>query len=754
LVDLYNQGIPSSFTAAAIYSDSIRKLRVKLKKRSVSGGSDAYDASFTTITSDLINLGDIQTGIDDQEWVSGVTRSSLTIEMDNSNGLFNDRTDSGSYWHDSTSVTNYYIPNSLIEIDFGFELHTGTSYYDTFYSGLLRADSMSYTKKNTFKFKVSNKLEWLKSVNLYDTFTYRRTPNASGVSLTDRIYTYISNNAPSALSLTTIANSPRNDVLYDNIEKYNNTAFDFVSSLARQTGSIFGIDRNDQIYLTYFNNPNLQTTQTGLVSDSNTVAFYNFAENTNTADLTDGSGNGNVMSITGIASLTVGLFGNGRVFENSGAGRQHIEASITSLEAIINIHNLNTSANSNGYSFIEYGANSGFYTNELAFGMDGNNELNTDRYQFSAVDKTIFAGEDQWAYFAYTDNGSGTTFWWNGTKLLSTTATFGVAQTHAVAFMASLGDPISINASFGARVEFDSVKFSQVVLTDAEVTTQNAKIWGNKLDLLSVTSSYNFYNTGINKNIFDMAGYNNGFNKIYNKVIVKKDSFNNLFESKVMVDFNSTTGTDVTVNFGGESTSFLTQTSKTNFVNSFNSTYGKDILCSLQSLTSGIGQLTFQSTINNENADSIKRTNIDFSNTSALSISSEYKSDTSLIHFNKTNKQADYIFVNTASSDEYGSRWFSLDAKDNIADSLSQTTVLGNAILDDRKDPKIRMKLSTRFLEGNLDILNKITVNWSPDLNDLSQTAGGITWTSKDFWIIGYEHSWKNNSSNYTLREI
>jgi hypothetical protein len=767
LVDLYNQGIPSSFTAAAIYSDSIRKLRVKLKKRSVSGGSDAYDASFTTITSDLINLGDIQTGIDDQEWVSGVTRSSLTIEMDNSNGLFNDRTDSGSYWHDSTSVTNYYIPNSLIEIDFGFELHTGTSYYDTFYSGLLRADSMSYTKKNTFKFKVSNKLEWLKSVNLYDTFTFSRSTAFSAIGMVDNVYKYLSSNSPSALSLTVISNSPRNDIFYENIERAEANAFSFVENIAKQSGSILGINRSNQVFMSHFNNSNIQTTLTSFSSDSNTTLYYAFNENTETSDIIDSSGNGNNLTLsadpsTSFPSLTEGKFGSGREFILSQLTVSARNIAFNSppityvsptqnytLEALFKFKQLNsgyTAASCFNYLNSSVATGTGFAQINLTNNL-GVMSLKTGSFDANNEFSNITFGEDQWYYLAMVndgDSGSANTYF-NGVKISSSTASPTVTS-----FFLTLGPNVD-PAGSSANIEFDSLKISEVALTQSQVNDNLALIYGNQLEInASTPSSYDFYNTGPNTNIINIKNYDNGYNKVFNRVINKNQKIDE-YLCEFFCNANSTT---VSIRQGSHvlSTVVADNDELKGAIN--------DNFSNLIATITGSDLHKFEVTGTGFTAYDGMSSNIffldDVATISSFSVtgSATFTSILGQYQFVRKDKQSEYIVQNTASAEEYGVRTFEIKPNENLTNDLSQTTVLANAILDDRKDPKIRMKLSTRFLEGNLDILNKITVNWSPDLNDLSQTAGGITWTSKDFWIIGYEHSWKNNSSNYTLREI
>ena len=95
---------------------------------------------------------------------------------------------------------------------------------------------------------------------------------------------------------------------------------------------------------------------------------------------------------------------------------------------------------------------------------------------------------------------------------------------------------------------------------------------------------------------------------------------------------------------------------------------------------------------------------------------------------------------------------------------------MATSILDDKKDPKIRMKIQTRFLEGSVDILDRITIKWEsvngndePILiwnesnwndNNWAYPSGAITWSEKDFFIVGITHSYSRDISEYILKEV
>ena len=73
-------------------------------------------------------------------------------------------------------------------------------------------------------------------------------------------------------------------------------------------------------------------------------------------------------------------------------------------------------------------------------------------------------------------------------------------------------------------------------------------------------------------------------------------------------------------------------------------------------------------------------------------------------------------------------------------------------------------------MEGDLDLLDRVTVYWQSDyaedwgvtnwdtdpydVKEFAETAGVIDWQEKDFYVISITHSYKNNYSEYLLREV
>ena len=135
---------------------------------------------------------------------------------------------------------------SLLEVDIGFKLPTGTTFWNDrpYFTGLMRYDTGYYNESDhTFNITSFSKLEWFRDINMYELVNFERIPTGSARTVMDLLFTYPKENAPSALEMTFTTNSPRADIMYSNIEKYQKDVFKLFSSFARQTGSLFGINR-------------------------------------------------------------------------------------------------------------------------------------------------------------------------------------------------------------------------------------------------------------------------------------------------------------------------------------------------------------------------------------------------------------------------------------------------------------------------------------------------------------------------------
>jgi hypothetical protein len=135
----------------------------------------------------------------------------------------------------------------------------------------------------------------------------------------------------------------------------------------------------------------------------------------------------------------------------------------------------------------------------------------------------------------------------------------------------------------------------------------------------------------------------------------------------------------------------------------------------------------------------------------------------SYIVFNKEKTASELSYYDTLSTYEYGDKVYILDASKYPASSVEN---IATAFLTDKSQPKERLRIKTRFLEGDLELFDRVTLNWRSDTDspnvyddtdyddDTPTEVGNITWTSKDFWVTGYRHSWRANETEYSLREV
>lgn len=781
-----------TFTEAAEYSDSKPLFRLKLKRRYVDGGVDTYDDDWQTISSYVLKegLGDIVYGVDDQQWITGVTKiGALDLRLDNTERKFNSYSDTSSFWYDS--ATTYYLANSLIELDLGFELPTGTQYYadKPFHSGLLRQDSLKYNiKNNTVDFSVFSKLDYLKSVNIYEAFSITANPAVSAINLTDKIYTYVNENSPDALSITCSTNFLRNDIYYPDITDVNENAYQYLQSIARQTGSLFGIGRDNNIYMTYFNAGYYQDTKTSFIYDSDTSNYYSCAESSKLSDWIDSGTSSRDLTIeTGTSSITNGKFGTGGrsiVADLSvesinsawvGDSALTVSANDMSFEALFKFRRLYNYYHEfddyiwfyqDGYSsqpIVNIGNIR--FTSEKCFNLrpyDSDTQVPTYKKSFNF-------GENQWYYLAAvndTVNDEVRTYI-NGNLIYTKPVSVSSALTTILLGPWYRGT---------AEMEFDSVKLSTKALSEDDILNNKARIFGNKYQWQS-TATYDFYNYGVNQNILGVMEYDSGYTNIYNKVIIPNEGLNTYKTQFTYIVISESVcelqvGSKMIRNYDPP------LLSPTTFDISYASTALKEYI------NDGIGDIGY-CTLTTDNEYSIYLT-IDEATAKKSSFSagyfpqvgtaetfsavSPYAACWRTTNFMIDNTPEDYIYQNTSSVYEYGVKNYTLENADNITNELTQTATIANNILDNSSDPKIRMRIRATYLAGDLDLFDRVTVNWRQDSQDASlhwgdsldawgedswgDFAGQITWETKDFWIIGITHSFNNQESIYTLKEV
>lgn len=774
LPNLSNQFINvNTFTTALQCPDAKKIARVKLKRRYGSTTTPQYDTDWTTITSYLMadGIGDIDYGVDDEEWITGLVRNAnVDLEFDNTEGKFNARADSNSLWY-----STYYIPNSLVEVDFGFELPTGTQYFSAtpFISGLISADSVQYTERNTFKCTLLSKLDYLKTKVVSDFFTFKRYSTVSGTSILEKVQAQIADGTiPTALSLSVLANSPRDDIQYEKlVDQQNVDMFTFISNFAKDSGSIFGINRTGELFLTYFGNPYYQATATGLAVDSTTVAYYKTYMG---GYVRDDSGYNQHLSTSGafINSVTA-KFGAGFYLNVDTASWGTSTAVRTDFTMTSNLQTFEVLFKiDNYYAESEAGINSllKFTQSNALPNVDdlvsiGEKQLKvstkaTTYLQQPYMDKQLLFGEGQWNYFASVNDAASRTYYLNGSAI----------ATEATATAAGSVGTCQVTAHTFADFTVDSIRISNVAKTADDIKNQNAKIFTNKLQFTS-SSVYDFYNYGINSNIYSLESYNNGYSKLYNKVTVKEDIKYDNYYMKC----------DVWLSTATTSIAFYPQVQMGNNFFYTNAVVLTDV-ASLPALidllgngmcvstitmnkTPSFGTLIVRNTVDNQ--DAINKSYVQMLvtwGTYAFTAPAYYYTLKDTLN-NKIKLQyvyenvlSDYVFVNTASTIEYGERIYEL--KDKILNSYSLTANMANSILGHYATPKITMKIKTRFLEGDLDLLKRVTVHWQADThnqnvtNTYTDNAGAITWGTKDFYITGINHSWQSNETTYSLKEV
>jgi len=307
----------TNFTQAQKCSDAKKLLRILLKRRYYSGG-DLWESSWSTITSYLLEngLGNIFVGVDDSNWSSQIAINNTSFAFDNSEGKFNKRTDTSSLWYNSS--TQYYIHKSKVEVFFGYQVG-GTDFYTSLpvFSGLLWGDTLQY-EGATARIDAMSYISAFQEKSIFEFFTPGKFVNFSGQALLKSVLSNISNTL--GLSITSV--NLDSDFIPSLVSDMQGSVYDFFEKVVKNTHSIFGINRKNELFLTYYNATyDLNTTSAFYDEGSITMALYACQEATANADFVDSKGANNFVSAnpslqSTVFSITTGLFGTARKLNN------------------------------------------------------------------------------------------------------------------------------------------------------------------------------------------------------------------------------------------------------------------------------------------------------------------------------------------------------------------------------------------------------------------------------------------------------
>jgi len=774
------QGPSITVDEVAIWNRSLTQAEITQLYNSGSGYEmnprDKYDSDFTTITNDLISINDLESGVDDQNYLVGQTRiSNVEILLNNSTRKYNPRQDSlASLWADPS--ISYYIHNSMIDIDLGYELQTGTTFYDTKMYGLIKGETIEYDNDNHIaKMSIVSRSDYLKSIYLYEIFSITNSQIGYSKSIIDSIFTYLKNNLPTEFSITIQANQQQENVIIENFANNNSNVYDLLEDFARQGGSYFVFNNLNQLYITYPGANFIGTQGTFTEETSITNGLYLFKEPSQGGAVLDYSSTTATynLSITGVLSLTPGRFGYGRLFYNSSTAATNslaANSSITgqSLEVLCRFNKFKEWPTMSAQIRLHDG--SGINPSPEFFRLGGSTLEESGRgyrvtfgtlTNLNTINKKLPIPENQWVYYAYTFDvvNDIKNFYINGSLFFSDTGTNG-----------AYGQGLFLGTKEN-NWEVDSIRISNETKSANSIAAMADRIFGANIDLTaSKTVTHDFYNYGSKNNIININSYTDGQERSIN--IVKSELFNQIeYELSFWADLTSTSGT-ITI-YDVDSTKIPSVSANNSLTTFINKSYSN--------MTASVTGNKFVITMINPVENQINFNGISFN--ASLPVNFSYSSlylnssvgGAVVLGFIRKNPLINYQLINTSSNYEYGPKEMTIKQNNMIINDISQTAILMQNILDQYTTPKIRMGLRTRFLEGNLDLLDKVTVHWSSDLqgNDNDTTrdgddagsgfaniAGRITWewdtttSSRDFWVIGQTHSYENAYTDLILREI
>jgi len=827
-------------------------IRLRLKRRYVVAGVNNYDADWNDITEYLTidGCGDLSAGIDENEYISGTVKSDyVSLIFDNNTRKFTKRDNIESLWYDAS--TTYYINESKVELTFGYKMGDKEYYRDyAHFTGKIVGDNIRYdVNTNNVTIGVRSLIEDLKKVTVNEALPLAMQTTGDYLSISDAIFRTLNQD-----EYNVIANSPRINIMLDNSSTDTGSVYDMINKITSDTGSIFGVKRNGDIYITYEGNP-YYTTDTGIPT-SGSYYYFNFNENTTTSSIYDViSGGATYMSVDASIrnTITSGMDGSGRKFlinrlsstavvrwQLPVKSRWHHEvlfkiSDYTPTPDVIFYHPsgiLTTTSNCyyksatsvfvgnpygvggggglaayTGYDLYSKVVSSLFSYDPIGVSGDTYRDGIANAYNiglcpvadyYTKVSKAKFSNnysirEGTWNHMIFDCNVFDTsTFktYLNGNLIGTGGGLISTGFTGFMVFRGVNGSDLGIGNS-ACDIEYDTLKSVLTTVVSEYIPTTVARIFKNSFQWQS-TPVYSFYNYGKNNNIYAINTYEDGISKLYNKVVVSNYeqnkytrytcSFNFYFPSATSAGLYTYVGilkddaVDNNTLYGfrthNELLSILNNEERFTEVSMNNSTGAVVINSAMTDLEACNTSIGFFSLAHYNSATTVFSLTCSNERNLGISTFSKYVASLSSTHytqyvvFNKYRNQSELNYVNTLSTYEYGEKIYNLDASKYPQNALENIENIATAFLTDKSQPKERLRIKTRFLEGDLELFDRVTLNWRPDTDspnvyddtdyddDAPTEVGNITWTSKDFWVTGYRHSWRANETEYSLCEV
>jgi hypothetical protein len=865
--------VVSNFYDVTKQSDKKITPLIRLKRRYVSAGVDTFDATWTNITPYLLQngLGTINFGIDDQQYIAGITKiSNVELTFDNTYGKFNNNSNTQSMWFDS--VTSYYLENSLVNISFLGEYNNVVYTSNTEFEGLIKHAEVKYIDARA-SFLIVSKLDLLKELYT-DSLFYNPWLKSSDCFQSLNEMKYNISTTFTNYGITYSAFVPNVNFIF-NATVQNQNYMNFLTKLAEQSNSIWGLNKRDTMFFNFLGNS--YTEGTGILpNDSNTVCVfnrfdnllstgvlgsqyfivgddlsptyssYNFSQVPPRLYLVDESATTDNLSITTInnkicldlkAYQNKAIIANNKYFYNTSAsGYMYSDPIINTntqsytYECMIKVEkstyrgvasSVQNNSMSCTYQLFGVGRLDEYMGVYNTYNGGGAYSLSTCKllarasvqhpvlmFQSDAKDNFYFACQDQsqtigykyssrgnlpvsdWAYIAMSYNAStgSRSFYLDGELIYNidnfSESTMDWAMTYgSMAFFCRPlcsdifeGTTGSVwpwgggegqttytrvqSKQFQSRKSFyySNIRISNICRTSAEIKNNTYSLFNNT-NFFSITS-YNFYNKTNNQNIYSIYGYEDGINRVANKVNFVNQIKDYKYKTVIHAQNSS---------FGGSLTSItfnifnLEETNPNIF--SFSST-------DMSLLSINLNQAGYVSTYttgydlilwsDNNNNIQLKVNDAWCSafyltvttGTEAFKISNNVSGEDTKGIIQGVNYQTpDSYLENTASSDIYGTRIMNFNNKD-FTTNLSYTVALATSYLSYTSYPKARCSIDVPFLYEDFDLFKQVTINYTPILNDLSQPVGNINWTSKQFHILGLKNDYNSMKTSLRLREV
>jgi len=723
---------------------SLMQIKVSIDRRT---GDKTFEGSWLEVDSKrFISYGDLVNTVNNEsETGSYITNESLNISVNNSDGFFNNEDVVGSYWYDTT--TQYYIHNSKIKIDIGYEEIDGSFVWNAnpFFQGVINYRESTYTAANMATLLLQDYLSVLDGEFLSDIFITQFSECSSVGVAWKILHKFVAD--WSAFGLTFAGVSLKSNYLITGLKLFTQSKLSLLEDIIKNTGSQLMLDKAGNVYINYFSYVPI-TAAEPFQNVTGTAGLWLFNN-----DNTDSSGFGQDLAGGGTYT-TDAIFDYAWKADAYAYNLALSEIDTTesyTVEVLMQFNHFYGLQTLDSRIFILKNESSG--TETFSFGITKNQEIIIAINEVS-VDTGILVGQQTYSYFAFTmDKAAGVvSMFIDGIKVWSGNfANVGTSASQGIRLPAGT----ALNSWY-----YNSIRISNVLKTDAEIFEQTNPLYGSNINKAVSIVSVSEREDGV-----ELLNYDSGIDKVYNKMTYTGNGvlagYADLIiygaptvfpNSNVKIYYNTDTYASEVFRYNTEwfDVAGLIAAINNNANMISNNIYAMEIF----------GQANQVVRIINGSA-SWPKSEVDCY---------YWNAEWNLNFPFATGDTGIYLpFIIEATNDtsimKIGVSPFTVETKfDLLNANVIQTTI--DNVINEKSITRPVGTMDAPFWFNQLGLRDRInltiyeTTKNNGLLDDMilknlpSAEAGGLGWTLKEFEIIGYNHSIDKNKTTYNLQEV